>query len=280
MGQIAGHNPADSHSDAEIARTLAETAARRRTVVIAGHSGDLETALAALTDDAAPVRASALLALQRMGRLSRSALRSALADPEPRVRRTAAQVAATWVDPGEPVDPDQPVETGQPTKTGQPTNPGQPVDLDQPGVPHSHDVDDGLDLDLVRLLRDPDPEVVEVAAWACGERVPTDDRDDEPFEEPDVDRPGRLAVVDALVALATSHDDALVREAAVAALGAIGDDRGLAAILHATTDKATVRRRAVIALAPFEGPEVDAALRNALDDRDWQVRQAAEDLLA
>ncbi|MST32935.1 HEAT repeat domain-containing protein, partial [Acidimicrobiaceae bacterium USS-CC1] len=48
----------------------------------------------------------------------------------------------------------------------------------------------------------------------------------------------------------------------------------------ATTDKPAVRRRAVLALAPFEGPEVDAALRQALEDRDWQVRQAAEDLLA
>ena len=66
----------------------------------------------------------------------------------------------------------------------------------------------------------------------------------------------------------------------MAALGAIGDDAGLAAILGAMGDKATVRRRAVIALAPFEGPEVEAALAQALTDRDWQVRQAAEDLTA
>jgi hypothetical protein len=39
-----------------------------------------------------------------------------------------------------------------------------------------------------------------------------------------------------------------------------------------------VRRRAVLALAPFDGPEVDAAIDAALEDRDWQVRQAAEDL--
>jgi hypothetical protein len=39
-----------------------------------------------------------------------------------------------------------------------------------------------------------------------------------------------------------------------------------------------VRRRAVLALAPFTGPAVDAALAAALQDRDWQVRQAAEDL--
>ena len=81
-----------------------------------------------------------------------------------------------------------------------------------------------------------------------------------------------------LAALTTGHDDALVREAAVAALGAIGDEAGLAAILAATTDKATVRRRAVLALAPFDGDEVDAALARARDDRDWQVRQAGEDL--
>ena len=82
-----------------------------------------------------------------------------------------------------------------------------------------------------------------------------------------------------LAELATGHEDALCREAAVAALGALGDPAGLPAILAATTDKATVRRRAVIALAPFDGPEVDAALERARTDRDWQVRQAAEDLL-
>jgi HEAT repeat protein len=84
-----------------------------------------------------------------------------------------------------------------------------------------------------------------------------------------------------LVALARDHRDALVREAAVAALGAIGAADGLPAILHAAAhDKPAVRRRAVIALAPFDGPEVDAAIANALTDRDWQVRQVAEDLEA
>ena len=64
----------------------------------------------------------------------------------------------------------------------------------------------------------------------------------------------------------------------MAALGSTGHPDGLAAILHACDDKATVRRRAVLALAPFEGPAVDAALTKAAGDRDWQVRQAAEDL--
>ena len=116
---------------------------------------------------------------------------------------------------------------------------------------------------LVPLLGDPDDTVVEQAAWACGEREPPE-----------------AGAVAALVAVVTAHEDALCREAAVAALGAIGDLRGLPAILGAMADKATVRRRAVIALAPFEGPDVDAALQVALEDRDWQVRQAAEDQLA
>lgn len=85
-------------------------------------------------------------------------------------------------------------------------------------------------------------------------------------------------IVAALEDQALNHDDALARESAVAALGAL--HTGLATILAALDDKATVRRRAVIALAPFEGPEVDAALNGALNDRDWQVRQAAEDLLS
>ena len=78
--------------------------------------------------------------------------------------------------------------------------------------------------------------------------------------------------------MATDHDDPLCREAAVAALGALGQDAGLPAILTATTDRPAVRRRAILALAPFAGPDVDKALTAALEDRDWQVRQAAQDL--
>ncbi len=109
------------------------------------------------------------------------------------------------------------------------------------------------------LLDDPSDDVVETAAWACGERE-TVDRD----------------AVSRLAELATGHSNPLVREAAVAALGAIGHPDGLDAILAATTDRVTVRRRAVLALAPFDGPEVDAALNRASQDRDWQTRDAAE----
>ena len=114
---------------------------------------------------------------------------------------------------------------------------------------------------LRAALDDPDVTVVEAAAWACGEQeTVTDD------------------VLEVLIDLGVTAGDALVREACAAALGAIGDPRGLPTILHACTDKPAVRRRAVLALAPFEGDEVDAALQAALADRDWQVRQAAEDV--
>lgn len=113
---------------------------------------------------------------------------------------------------------------------------------------------------LVRLFGDPDPLVAEMAAWAAGEQQDTD-------------------AVPALSIMCRSHDDPLCREAAAAALGAIGDPGGLDAILAAASDTTAVRRRAVLALAPFDGPAVREALRTALSDRDWQVRQAAEDLL-
>ena len=192
-------------------------AARRRAAALAGHTGDPATAMTALADEDPGVRATALGALDRLGRLDDALLVVALDDESPTVRRRAAELAAT-----------------------------------RPGV------------SLLELLNDADPSVVEVAAFACGEQGPAVGSD----------------VIERLAELATSHEDALVREAAVAALGAIGAPAGLDAILAATGDKATVRRRAVIALAPFDGPEVQAALERARADRDWQVRQAAEDLLA
>jgi HEAT repeat protein len=115
---------------------------------------------------------------------------------------------------------------------------------------------------LAVVLRDPDITVVEAAAWACGEQELVDDD-----------------VLETLIDLGVTSGDALIREACTAALGAIGDPRGVATILHGCLDKPAIRRRAVLALAPFDGPEVDAALQAALADRDWQVRQAAEDVM-
>ena len=123
--------------------------------------------------------------------------------------------------------------------------------------------DDNVVRALVVALDDRDVTVVEAAAWALGEL-------------------GQVAIdagaVTGLARVVDDHRDAIAREAAVAALGALGDPSGLPAILVACSDRAAVRRRAVLALAPFAGPEVDAALARALGDKDWQVRQAAEDL--
>lgn len=194
----------------------------RRSVAVAGHTGDIPTARAGLDDDDATVRAVALGALERLGELTDGDLTAALVDEDPGVRRRAATISARHPD-----------------------------------------------VDLRGALADRDDAVVEVAAWACGERedVPDD-------------------VLHTLIGLATdAGNDPLARESSVAALGAIGDDRGLDAVLAATSDKPAIRRRAVLALAPFLDPdhpratEVDAALQRALADRDWQVRQAAEDLL-
>jgi len=113
-----------------------------------------------------------------------------------------------------------------------------------------------------QCIDDSDVFVAEMAAWCVGERTPASDIE-----------------IETLIDRTTSHDEAVVREACAAALGSLGDERGLPAILAACTDKPAVRRRAILALAPFEGEEVDAALQRALEDKDWQVRQNAEDLL-
>ncbi len=115
-------------------------------------------------------------------------------------------------------------------------------------------------VDPRRALDDPEPLVVEMAAWALGEQ-------------------GAGAALDALAEVATRHEDPLCREAAVAALGAIGDPRGLPTVLAALDDRPAIRRRAAAALAAFDDPAADAGLRRCLADRDWQVRQVAEDLL-
>lgn len=113
---------------------------------------------------------------------------------------------------------------------------------------------------LTGALGDTDPLVVVGAAWFLGERRY---------------RPA----VGPLAEVARAHGDTRCREAAVAALGAIGEPAGLPAVLDALDDKPTVRRRATVALAGFDDPAVEPALRRAATDRDWQVRQAAEELL-
>lgn len=112
---------------------------------------------------------------------------------------------------------------------------------------------------IIGLLDDVDPLVVDGAVFALGEHLYS-------------------GAVERLCEVAMHHEDARCRESAIAALGAIGDDRGRPAILGALDDKPPVRRRAIVALANFEGPDIDEALRRASEDRDWQVRAAADQL--
>lgn len=194
---------------------------RRRAVVLAGHSGNVDEARAGLTDPDASVRAAALGALARVGRLTDTDLTSALTDADTAVRRRAAEEAAR--------------------RPGAGTAVGEAV---------------------LALVDDAELTVVEAAAHALGELDPAP-----------------AGAVAALTRLATANVEVTIRETAVAALGSLGDDAGKPAVLQATTDVATVRRRAVLALAAFEGDDVEASLQRLAQDRDRQVRQSAEDLL-
>lgn len=141
-------------------------------------------------------------------------------------------------------------------------------------------------------LEDPDPRVVEVAAWACGELgsdaggadlsadlvgdVSGGDCGELGSDAGAADLSG---VISALASVAAGHVDALCRESAVAALGSLAHPSGLPAVVAGLDDKPAVRRRAVIALAAFDAPDADAALDRARSDRDRQVREAVEEML-
>jgi len=253
---------------------------RRRAAALAGHAGDKSTATALLADPDPGVRAAAVGALARCDAIDAAISNQMADDPEPGVRRRLAE------------------ELGR----NRPTDP----------APRAQALQVAL-----RLVHDADPMVAEAAAWSIGELAgpapddPTDldalddldapDAPDDPDAPGELDAPGHRPVSDddhamdpdaasgsdettevtvVLADVATTHPDALVRESAVAAVGAIGNVAGLPAVLHATSDKPAVRRRAVIALASFLGqPGVDEALQRATADRDWQVRQAADMLL-
>ena len=87
------------------------------------------------------------------------------------------------------------------------------------------------DIELVSMLSDADDLVVETAAWALGER-----------------QDATSHTIEALSEVATGHEISICREAAIAALGAIGSPAGLAAILAGINDRTPIRRRAVLAL--------------------------------
>lgn len=118
------------------------------------------------------------------------------------------------------------------------------------------------EISLGKVLRDEDPLVVCAGVYAVGERRWATREEEE-----------------ALVAAAREHPDARVREAAVASLGCLGKPEHLDVVIRALREDCTpVRRRAVVALAAFEGPLVEQVFKEALSDRDWQVRALAEDL--
>jgi len=118
---------------------------------------------------------------------------------------------------------------------------------------------------ILVLLDDSSTFVVETVCWVIGEIGNNYENVAE--------------VISKVSQIALTHDDSLCREAAVACLGSLGHIDGLATLLRVLDDKPNVRRRATLALAPFEGPEVEEALKRKLKDRDLQTRQAAEDLL-
>jgi HEAT repeat protein len=124
---------------------------------------------------------------------------------------------------------------------------------------HASDAETAVLDDAMSMLTDEDALVVDAAAFVMGEHL-------------------YAPSVSSLIEVAANHEDARCRESAISSLGSLGDDTALPTIIAALEDKAPVRRRAIVALSNFEGPEVEAALERAGEDRDWQVRAAVAQL--
>ena len=266
------------------------SAARRQHAAVAGHLGDQDTATERSLDPDPSVRASAFGALARLGRWDAAALARALADRDPGVRRRGATIAGRHAAAAAHDDDDADAAAGSPAASGSP-DPSVPAAADvacaarartddaaaahaaagSPATPADRCIPDDTTADLAEqgaallvATDDADDAVVEAAAWALGEL-------------PLAARP--TGTVARLSALATGHPDPLCQEAAVAALGAIGDPGGLDAVLHALGGRPPLRRRAAVALAAFDDPRADEALQRCRSDRDWQVREVVEELM-
>ena len=184
-------------------------------IVKAGFSGDFERAERGLSDSCGRVRAAAVAACQRLGRLNGQRLEAALGDAEPEVRIAGARAAAKL----------------------------------------------GGGALVARLAQEKDPLVAEVLIFALGEQ-----RDQ--------------AAYSVLCETATSHPDALCREAAVAAIANYERDDSIVVLEKAANDKPAVRRRVAVALAAVDDPRATELLRRLTEDRDWQTRQIAREILA
>ncbi|WP_298208516.1 HEAT repeat domain-containing protein [Ferrimicrobium sp.] len=111
-----------------------------------------------------------------------------------------------------------------------------------------------------RWMGDPSWLVAEFGAFVAGE-----------LEDP--------TLVPRLIELAMDHAEPLVKEAALASLGAIGDPRAIPVVLAALASKNVyLRRRALVISVAFSSPEIDRAVEALRDDRDAQIRQLFVDL--
>lgn len=218
---------------------------------------------AGLNNSSDLVRIAALGALERCEQLEVGHLKDFASDPSPKVRSRVCELAVALA--RQNAHESFALQQAASENSAPQITPPHPTDRSTHHTAENQKVSSLLPTILIERLDDSDPSVTETACFTCGEF---------PWHTTDIAPP-----VTKISEIATDHQDALCRESAAAALGAIGDEAGLKAVLQASHDRVTVRRRAVLALAAFDDPAVDERLEQALQDKDWQVRQAAEDLL-
>ncbi|GMQ92530.1 MAG: hypothetical protein BMS9Abin12_0006 [Acidimicrobiia bacterium] len=111
---------------------------------------------------------------------------------------------------------------------------------------------------LAEAAGDPEPKVREAVATAYGE-----------LADP--------SAIGWLVEVGNNDTDRTVKEAAVAALGAVGDDAAIDPLLgFIASGPPQVRRRAIAAITVFDDPRIEPAIQRATFDRNPGVRETAE----
>lgn len=194
---------------------------RRRRAVVAGHTGDVETALELFADPEPSVRVPALGALARCGALDTAVTATAVTDPHETVRARLAELLA------------------------------------DPEVPAGDTDGTTLSDTLGALLRDEHPAAVEPASFAAGERYGMDADVDPPpaiaaalrsvatHHEDPLCREAAVAALGSwgraddldVILDATTSKPALRRRAAVALAAHLDDRRALEALRRLTEDR-------------------------------------------
>ncbi len=244
---------------------------RRRDVAESAYLGNKEIAIRAISDLDPKVRAAGLSSLFKLGAIDLETLINSARDHDPSVQIRALDLIGDLFRIGS----DGPEEVLAKSNCWPNISDTWPKELFK-----------SLLLVFLHTISSNDPLVVVAAFSAVGEIL---------SYEVDAEKEGLArdlirfllvepSLVQAAIEICQTHKDPRCVEQAVASLGIFGLNGvpvGLNTVINvAQNGVPATRRRAILALSGFDDPKIEPVLEKALLDKDWQVRQCAEDVLS